>query len=59
MPAYPYTPALFVVAAALVVASSIGANPKNAAIGTGLLALGIPVYGYWRTRRGTATAAPD
>src|SRR5436190_17498051 len=58
-PGYPYTPALFVVAAALVVASSIGANPKNAAIGTGLLALGIPVYAYWRTRRGAATATPD
>ena len=59
VPGYPYTPALFVVAAALVVASSIGANPKNAAIGTGLLALGIPVYAYWRTRRGAATATPD
>src|SRR6266568_2447556 len=52
VPGYPYTPALFVLAAALVVASSIGANPKNAAIGTGLLALGIPVFAYWRTRRG-------
>ncbi len=59
VPGYPYTPALFVVAAALVVASSIGTNPRNAAIGTGLLALGIPVYAYWRTRRGAATATPD
>jgi len=48
---YPYTAAVFVVAAALVVASSVGANPKNAAIGTGLLLLGVPVYWYWRTRR--------
>ncbi len=59
VPGYPYTPALFVLAAALVVASSIGANPKNAAIGTGLLALGIPVFAYWRSRRGAATATPD
>ena len=51
VPGYPYTPALFVVAAVLVVASSVGANPKNAAIGTGLLLLGVPVYWYWRTRR--------
>jgi len=50
-PGYPYTAAVFVVAAALVVASSIGANPKNAGIGTGLLLLGVPVYWYWRTRR--------
>ncbi len=44
VPAYPWTPALFVLAAAYVVASSIMANPKNALIGTGLLALGVPVY---------------
>ena len=43
VPAYPWTPALFVAAAAYVVASSIVANPKNALIGTGLLALGVPV----------------
>src|ERR1041385_4262585 len=43
-PAYPWTPALFVLAAAYVVASSIIANPRNAVIGTGLLALGVPVY---------------
>jgi APA family basic amino acid/polyamine antiporter len=43
VPGYPWTPALFVLAAAYVVASSIVANPKNALIGTGLLALGVPV----------------
>ena len=44
VPAYPWTPALFVLAAAYVVVSSIVANPRNALIGTGLLALGLPVY---------------
>src|ERR1051325_11316545 len=44
VPAYPWTPALFVLAAAYVVVSSIIANPRNAVIGTGLLALGVPVY---------------
>src|SRR5207237_7129055 len=44
VPAYPWTPALFVLAAAYVVVSSIVANPRNALIGTGLLALGVPVY---------------
>ena len=48
VPAYPWTPALFVLAAAYVVASSIMANPKNALIGTGLLALGAPVYRWAR-----------
>src|SRR5256885_11919073 len=51
VPGYPYTPALFVVAAAFVVASSVGSNPKNAMIGTGLLLLGVPVYWFWKTRR--------
>lgn len=43
-----WTPAFFVVAAAYVVASSVGANPGNALIGTGLILLGVPVYLYWR-----------
>ena len=50
VPAYPWTPLLFVVAAAYVVASSIIANPRNALIGTGLLALGVPVYLVSRRR---------
>jgi APA family basic amino acid/polyamine antiporter len=52
-----WTPAFFVVAAAYVVASSVGANPGNAGIGTGLIMLGVPVYVYWRmhsTRRSGA-----
>ncbi len=50
VPGYPWTPALFVAAAMLVVASSVLANPGNALIGAGLLGLGVPVYGYWRRR---------
>jgi basic amino acid/polyamine antiporter, APA family len=48
VPGYPWTPAIFVLAAVLVVGSSIRANPRNAAIGTGLLLLGVPVYLWWR-----------
>ncbi len=44
VPGYPWTPGLFVLAALYVVASSILANPRNALIGAGLLALGVPVY---------------
>jgi APA family basic amino acid/polyamine antiporter len=49
VPAYPWTPGLFVVAAAYVVVSSVIANPRNALIGTALLALGVPVN--WLSRR--------
>jgi APA family basic amino acid/polyamine antiporter len=47
-PGYPFVPALFVLAAAYVVVSSIAANPKNALIGTGILAAGIPVFYLWK-----------
>jgi APA family basic amino acid/polyamine antiporter len=50
VPGYPVTPALFVLAAAYVVFSSITSNPRNAAIGAGLIALGIPAFLYWRRR---------
>jgi basic amino acid/polyamine antiporter, APA family len=48
VPGYPWTPALFVLAALFVVASTVLANPRNALIGSGLLALGVPNYWYWR-----------
>jgi len=44
VPGYPWTPALFVLAALYVVASAVLANPRNAALGSGLLLLGVPVY---------------
>jgi APA family basic amino acid/polyamine antiporter len=61
VPGYPWTPVVFVAAAALVVVSAVYGNPANAAIGTGLLLLGIPVYLWWkRTGWGAvASAAGD
>jgi APA family basic amino acid/polyamine antiporter len=50
VPGYPWTPAFFVLSALYVVASSVKANPVNAAIGTGLLLLGVPVFIFWRAR---------
>jgi APA family basic amino acid/polyamine antiporter len=47
-PGYPIVPALFVLAALYVVASSIASNPHNALIGTGLLLAGVPVFYLWR-----------
>lgn len=46
-PGYPWVPAFFVLAAIYVVASSIGANVKNAVFGTVLLGVGVPVYFWW------------
>jgi hypothetical protein len=40
------TPAVFVVAAGYVVVSAVLANPRNVLIGSALLGLGLPVYGY-------------
>jgi APA family basic amino acid/polyamine antiporter len=51
VPGYPVTPAIFVLAAGFVVASAIASNPRNAAIGAGLIALGVPAFLYWRTAR--------
>ncbi len=48
---YPVTPALFVLAAAYVVISSIWSNPSNALKGAVLIGLGIPVFLFWRSRR--------
>jgi len=32
------------------VVSAVAANPRNAALGTLLIALGVPVYAYWARR---------
>jgi len=53
VPGYPWTPAVFVLAAAYVVVSVVVSNPKNAALGAALIATGVPVFFYWR-RRGAA-----
>jgi len=50
VPGYPVTVIIFVLVAAYVVFSSIVSNPRNAAIGAGLIGLGIPAFLYWRSR---------
>jgi len=57
VPGYPWTPAFFVLAALLVVVSSVLESPRNAAIGTGLLVLGVPVFRWWA--RGRPAPARD
>ena len=48
---YPWTPFLFVLAAAALVLNVIVSTPRNAAIGLTIVALGLPAYYLWRSRR--------
>lgn len=50
VPGWPITPAIFVAAAAYVVIGSILSNPLNALLGAGILALGVPVFLFWKHR---------
>jgi APA family basic amino acid/polyamine antiporter len=55
-PGYPFLPALFVIASAVAVVSAIWTNPLRSAIGTGLLAIGVPVYLFFARRSARAGA---
>jgi APA family basic amino acid/polyamine antiporter len=48
VPGYPWTPALFVLAAAYVVVSVVVSNPRNAVMGAILIAAGVPVFYFWK-----------
>jgi basic amino acid/polyamine antiporter, APA family len=52
MPGFPLVPVAFMLAALYVVVGSIVSNPGNAVKGTGLMALGVPVFLFWDRRRG-------
>jgi APA family basic amino acid/polyamine antiporter len=53
VPGYPWTPWLFVGIGAAVVANTVWLHPARAAIGFGLVALGFPVYRFWKRRTST------
>jgi APA family basic amino acid/polyamine antiporter len=55
-PGYPFLPALFVIAAAVVVVSAVRTNPFRSAIGLALLAVGPFVYWFFARR---STRDPD
>jgi APA family basic amino acid/polyamine antiporter len=54
IPGYPFTPAVFVVAALALVANTIATQPARAAIGLGIVFLGAPAYLFWRHRGANA-----
>jgi APA family basic amino acid/polyamine antiporter len=52
-PGYPLTPLLFVASAAAIVINTIVSQPGRAAVGLGLVLLGVPVFYLWRSRART------
>jgi APA family basic amino acid/polyamine antiporter len=48
VPAYPWTPILFIAAASALVANTIARQPVRAAVGLGIVFLGAPAYMFWR-----------
>jgi len=51
-PLYPFTPILFVLATALIIASDLHDSGWKAWAGVAIAALGYPVYWLWKGRRG-------
>jgi basic amino acid/polyamine antiporter, APA family len=49
-PGYPVTPILFVLAALVIVANTIVAQPMQSIVGLGFALLGVPAYFVWRRR---------
>jgi basic amino acid/polyamine antiporter, APA family len=51
VPGYPWTPLIFIMAVAAMVANVIVSQPARAALGFGIVLTGIPAYAFWRKRR--------
>ncbi|MBI4409191.1 MAG: amino acid transporter, partial [Gemmatimonadetes bacterium] len=47
VPGYPWTPALFVLAAAAIVLNTLIAQPERGLIGLGIVLLGAPAFFIW------------
>jgi APA family basic amino acid/polyamine antiporter len=58
VPAYPWTPIVFILAAMALVANTIATQPARAAIGLGIVFLGAPAYAFWR-RTANLTSKED
>jgi APA family basic amino acid/polyamine antiporter len=57
VPAFPWTPLLFIAASLYVVTGAVISNPWNALRGALLLVAGVPVFLFWSRRRGRAAEA--
>jgi APA family basic amino acid/polyamine antiporter len=56
VPGYPWTPLAFVLASGAVVVNTIVSDWRDAAFGLGIMALGLPAYFFWRSRRSAPAA---
>ncbi len=56
VPFYPVTPLLFVLAAAVIVLNTVVTQPRQSAIGLGVVLAGAPAYLIWRRQRCTPAA---
>ena len=54
---YPIFPGLFVVASFLIVVNQLVSDPRESAIGLGIVALGLPVFYLWVRQRQVAQLA--
>jgi basic amino acid/polyamine antiporter, APA family len=54
-PFYPVSVILFLLASLYVVFGSIASNPANAGRGVLLMLVGVPVFAYWKNRKGPGT----
>ena len=52
VPGYPFTPALFVLAALALVINTVATEPGQALRGLGVVAVGAPAYWIWKGRTG-------
>ena len=51
VPGYPFTPLLFVLAAMVIIANQIVGDPRQSAIGLGVVLAGVPAYVWWTRSR--------
>ena len=56
---YPVVPMLFVIGAGILLFSTALERPRESAMGLGLMALGLPFYYYWKSRRGEKQLRPS
>ena len=45
---YPFTPMLFIVFALFLVINTLLEDPRDAGVGLGIVAMGFPLYAYWK-----------
>ncbi|HMI51726.1 MAG TPA: amino acid permease [Candidatus Saccharimonadales bacterium] len=48
VPGYPFTPLVFILAAAALVANTIASQPRRAVVGLAIVFIGAPAYLFWR-----------